>query len=402
MEKRVDIYYHGPGNNIQVCGSWDGWKKKINLDKVNEGYFTVYLNLRPGVYQYKFVVDGEWKILDNCTNVIQSDIGNFNHVLVVGGGNIHVSFEWNKGSNQVFIYLQPDWEKPYKLVKKESLHYLELELPIGTYQYKYLVDNEWRYREDLPYVKNRDGSVNNIIQVVPGKQISFLFFNEYLMDIPIPHIKYFVYTPLDYIQSVVVPTSKDWPIILYLHGSDQCSTNIELLKKSGLTKHLEEKPVPFIVLSPHCTEDYLYLNYPDILIDLLYQVLEKYKIDRQRIYVVGIENGARAALKLGRRFPYLITAVAVLSGNYQISDIEACEENDMPPLAIYHSKHDQKAPVGECVSVIEKLKKGLEENKSSNVKINVYETIKSDAWHDTILRVEIFDWLMKHTSKRGV
>ncbi|KNC72844.1 hypothetical protein SARC_14595, partial [Sphaeroforma arctica JP610] len=43
---------------------------------------------------------------------------------------------------------------------------LTLDLPIGTYQYKFIVDEEWCYNPDQPQINDRSGAVNNIVEVV--------------------------------------------------------------------------------------------------------------------------------------------------------------------------------------------------------------------------------------------
>ncbi len=40
-----------------------------------------------------------------------------------------------------------------------------MNLPPGQYQYKFIVDNKWRYAHDLPTVTDRDGNVNNMVEL---------------------------------------------------------------------------------------------------------------------------------------------------------------------------------------------------------------------------------------------
>eukprot|EP01017_Pseudomicrothorax_dubius_P048413 TRINITY_DN879_c0_g1_i1.p1 TRINITY_DN879_c0_g1~~TRINITY_DN879_c0_g1_i1.p1 ORF type:complete len:594 (+),score=117.05 TRINITY_DN879_c0_g1_i1:17-1798(+) len=55
------------GQDVQAKGSWDSWKQAIKLEPhmnpLNQQLeFTAKLELRPGMYTYKFIVDGEWRI----------------------------------------------------------------------------------------------------------------------------------------------------------------------------------------------------------------------------------------------------------------------------------------------------------------------------------------------------
>ncbi|KAL0210501.1 hypothetical protein RCL1_004937 [Eukaryota sp. TZLM3-RCL] len=44
---------------------------------------------------------------------------------------------------------------------------LDLRLPAGRWQYKYVVDTEWRYSPSEPTVRDSLGNVNNVMNVVP-------------------------------------------------------------------------------------------------------------------------------------------------------------------------------------------------------------------------------------------
>jgi 5'-AMP-activated protein kinase regulatory beta subunit len=40
-----------------------------------------------------------------------------------------------------------------------------IDLPEGVHQYKFIVDDEWRYNPDLPTMPDRSGAVNNFLEV---------------------------------------------------------------------------------------------------------------------------------------------------------------------------------------------------------------------------------------------
>ena len=66
---------------VSLAGSFNGWSEWKNLMLRRNGVWTCKLDLAPGTYQYKFVVDGVW-ILDpaNPESVYE---GNHNSVLEV-------------------------------------------------------------------------------------------------------------------------------------------------------------------------------------------------------------------------------------------------------------------------------------------------------------------------------
>lgn len=69
---------HG-GKEVAVEGSWDNWKTRKLLQKSGKD-FTIMKVLPSGVYQYRFIVDDQWRYAPDlpCT---QDDVGNTFNVL---------------------------------------------------------------------------------------------------------------------------------------------------------------------------------------------------------------------------------------------------------------------------------------------------------------------------------
>lgn len=86
---------------------------------------------------------------------------------------IPVFFEWDKGGNSVYVTGNfCNWQQ-FFLMKKEKngTFYLNLNLPKGIYQYKYKVDDEWKYNDKYPTC-NENGFVNNYIDTTNSEYIS--------------------------------------------------------------------------------------------------------------------------------------------------------------------------------------------------------------------------------------
>jgi len=83
----VEISYFGEADSVQVAGDFsDGggasWQPEDLINR-GGGDWTRVLNLLPGSYHYKLIVDGEWRLVDRC-EVEMDALGNVNSVLVVG------------------------------------------------------------------------------------------------------------------------------------------------------------------------------------------------------------------------------------------------------------------------------------------------------------------------------
>ncbi|PIA41326.1 hypothetical protein AQUCO_02200021v1 [Aquilegia coerulea] len=72
------------GDRIFLCGSFTRWSVHVPMTPV-EGSTTVYqaiCNLTPGDHQYKFLVDGIWRIDEQQLSVINEQ-GTINNVIFV-------------------------------------------------------------------------------------------------------------------------------------------------------------------------------------------------------------------------------------------------------------------------------------------------------------------------------
>ncbi|CAN8273100.1 unnamed protein product [Cochlearia groenlandica] len=65
QSKEVQVFWIGMAESVQVMGSFDGWSQREDLSPECTSSFTKFsttLTLRPGRYEMKFLVDGEWQI----------------------------------------------------------------------------------------------------------------------------------------------------------------------------------------------------------------------------------------------------------------------------------------------------------------------------------------------------
>ncbi len=71
-------------SNVSVAGNFNGWNPgSIVAKKDRKGVWSTKVNLPPGTYEYKFVVDGSW-VLDPANNkAVYNSVGSQNSVLEV-------------------------------------------------------------------------------------------------------------------------------------------------------------------------------------------------------------------------------------------------------------------------------------------------------------------------------
>ncbi|MBN17830.1 MAG: hypothetical protein CMB37_06720, partial [Euryarchaeota archaeon] len=55
----TDFTWTGSANSVEVAGEWDDWEVRTNMVET-DGVWTTSLNLSPGMYCYKIIVDDNW------------------------------------------------------------------------------------------------------------------------------------------------------------------------------------------------------------------------------------------------------------------------------------------------------------------------------------------------------
>jgi 1,4-alpha-glucan branching enzyme len=70
--------------SVYVAGEFNNWSATANpMKKDTFGIWGAEISLKPGKYQYKFVVDGEWRLDPNAVETAEDGDGNKNSVKVV-------------------------------------------------------------------------------------------------------------------------------------------------------------------------------------------------------------------------------------------------------------------------------------------------------------------------------
>ena len=75
-------YTDATATKVEVAGEFSNWKI-LPMTKGEGGTWSTTLQLKPGYYGYKFVVNGEWRADPNCAEAAPNDCGSMNSVLTV-------------------------------------------------------------------------------------------------------------------------------------------------------------------------------------------------------------------------------------------------------------------------------------------------------------------------------
>jgi len=126
---------------------------------------------------------------------------------------------------------------------------------------------------------------------------------------------YFAFIPPDY-----ATTTNEWPLVLYLHG-----LNNYIWEPFGLTLGLEDELTErgYLFASTLGRGDISYTDRGELdPLEVIEHMAARYRIDRQRIYIVGHSHGGGGVMNISRRNPDKFAAVVSAQINTQSAQPE--------------------------------------------------------------------------------
>lgn len=180
--KVIFRYKNLNANSVYLAGDFNSWDStKDAMIKGSDGVWTIELNLNPGEYKYKFVVDGNWVADPSNQNQADDGYGGKNSVVkvparvqspVINGRSVTFNYLDLTGKVQKVelagSILDKDWKERKLLTRDGDKFTITLENIIpGTYQYKFIVDGNWT-QDPVNPLKTGTGTFDNSIVNVPG------------------------------------------------------------------------------------------------------------------------------------------------------------------------------------------------------------------------------------------
>jgi predicted esterase len=146
-------------------------------------------------------------------------------------------------------------------------------------------------------------------------------------------LRYLVYKPKGFKPGGL------YPVLFFLHGVGSQGPDLEILKKEGLPKLMEEGlDLPFLVIAPQ--RPAINSNYwpPRFVDEIVVHALTHYPADPNRLCMSGFSMGATGVWDYSCAFPAKVSSAVPLSG---WGDVEAmCKMKGVPTWA-FHGLNDQ-------------------------------------------------------------
>jgi len=91
--------------------------------------------------------------------------------------------------------------------------------------------------------------------------------------------------------------------------------------------------------------------------DVIEDVSNKYQVDEERTYLLGVSRGGWSAISIGLRNPHRFAGLASVSGIVRYGELLAVtENNEKLPVFVAHGRLDKTVPIEDSIRLIERLK----------------------------------------------
>ena len=213
-----------------------------------------------------------------------------------------------------------------------------------------------------------------------GRSVHRLSLHDAVAD----HANYLLYVPPAYARD----STSDWPLILFLHGSEQRGDDPSLLDDMALLAFAEKaRDFPFVAVIPQCPRGTHWP--PGFVMEVLDSVENALRIDHRRVYLTGFSLGGYGTWQTAAAFPGTFAAIAPICG---ISDLPDASRLAGIPIWAFHGARDVNVPVTESQKMIETLRK-----TGADARLTVYPDLAHDCWTMTYRDSRLYLWFLDHS-----
>ena len=206
---------------------------------------------------------------------------------------------------------------------------------------------------------------------------------EQKLEVSVPvTMNYLLALPKDY------ESKEKWPLLLFLHGAGERGDNLEQVKRHGPPKLIAAgKELPFIVVSPQCPANRRWESIE--LTALLDEIVAKYNVDEDRVYVTGLSMGGFGTWSLATHSPNRFAAIAPICGGGETFMAKSIAKL---PVWAFHGEKDSVVPPVRSTEMIDAIKAA-----GGDPKLTLYPELFHDSWTITYDNPELYTWLLEHT-----
>jgi predicted peptidase len=164
-------------------------------------------------------------------------------------------------------------------------------------------------------------------------------------------------------------------MIVQLHGAGERGNQIDELDKvlvHGFSKIVTDDNLKnCILVMPQCPPDTFWVAKIESIRKFIDQMIEKYSVDRSRIYLCGLSMGGYGTWYTAMAYPDLFAAIAPCCGGGMAWNAGTLKM----PIWTFHGLSDTVVSPNQTIEMIDALKKS-----NPNLKYELYEGVGHNSW----------------------
>jgi predicted peptidase len=214
--------------------------------------------------------------------------------------------------------------------------------------------------------------------------------------------------PYRFLSPVSAPaagdSSKTYPLVIFLHGAGERGIDNEAQLINGiafLADSINRANHPAFIIAPQCPEGLRWVevdwsiekhSMPDTpsvpmkaLIGLIDEVITKYPIDVNRVYITGLSMGGFGTWDLVSRFPGKFAAAIPVCGG---ADVAQAPKLVSLPIHVFHGAKDPVVKVIRSRTMVDALQKA-----GGKPLYTEYPDGEHNIWNTVYADRQVIDWL---------
>lgn len=200
-------------------------------------------------------------------------------------------------------------------------------------------------------------------------------------------------------------TKKPYPLIVFLHGYGQDVSNSLSPGLQNLVSPKVQNTYPCMVFAPQCPKGEKWVDtdwrlmghtlpkephkWMKKMMLTLSRILEKYPINRNKIYLTGLSMGGFGTWDLAMRQPETFAALVPVCGG---GDTMQAQKISHIPTWIFHGAQDNVISVERSRSMVRCLQKA-----GGNPNYSEFPYLKHNSWDSAYAKQELYSWLFSQS-----
>ncbi|MDO5969434.1 prolyl oligopeptidase family serine peptidase [Flavivirga aquimarina] len=210
--------------------------------------------------------------------------------------------------------------------------------------------------------------------------------------------------------------SKQYPLVLFLHGAGERGNNNETQLVHGSTLFANEKnrnDFPAIVIFPQCPKDDYWSNVKvvhskkgvekfkyqkrgkptksmELVLKLIDDMLDKPYVKKSQIYVGGLSMGGMGTFDILKRRPNMFAAAFPICGGGNPKSVKKYANN--VSFWVFHGGKDDVVHPYFSLNMVTAL-----QAKEADVKLTYFENSNHNSWDATFAEPKLLPWLFSNS-----